>query len=711
MKILKILSLVIIVFSFYTTSKASDSVFAFPEYRLKVSEMRFTAPNQFEFAVYLKHVNPGVTPFYYSGAQYFFNFNNTIANGGTLSYGYVSGVGDSSDLPVNFRPRSPMIFDNGNGTSQLRLAVNTFPGPGNGHLIPPNSANGIKVCKMKLTTTAASFSGGHVGLVWRDTLPNPFTKIFAYTLDNNMINKEITNRAWHSIDSLNVPLTCDYTWIQKLTVSDAGTGRDSLKFGMSQYATNGVDPCLGEVVVPPPPPTGIFDCRFILPNNDAVKTDMRKDSTHNMTWRMTFQPSISGYPVTFSWSPSTLPATGAFFLKDEITGTIVNVNMRLQTSYTLTNSGLTSLKIEYLYNQTLSSSVTSGWNIVSVPLRTQDMLYTTLFPGVASQAYVYSNGYVSISMLSNGTGYWMRFNNPADFSFTGYPWSPENMLVSPGWNLIGPFDEDIPVSSILSNPSGIVNSSYFGYNSGYYNPDTLKVGKGYWIRTTSAGYLYKGITDNQLIAENPFDKFVKLTLHSGDEVNASLYLGKSGEINSDYSLPPVPPQGIFDARFGTDKMVEVLGKNHQIRLTPSSKEIVLSAGNAKGMKFRVRDEVDGTLLNAELTEETPVVIPANLSSILIESMEAIPLTYELSQNYPNPFNPVTVIKYQIPNDGLVKIAVYDVLGKEVKLLVNGFRTAGVYEARLDAGSLASGVYFYRMTAGSFDQIKKMMVLK
>ncbi len=683
-------------------SIATDTVFAKPEYRLKVTNQVLTAPNRFEFEIRIRHTNPDQTPFNYAGAQYFFDFNPAIANGGTLSYAY-SGP-DTSDLPVNFRPRSPSISG-----SQLRLAVNTFPGPGNGYLIPTSNPDGIKVIRMAITTTAASFTPQiSVGLQWRDSLPNPYTKVFAYTLKNSAVNTEITNRAWHSIDIF----PCVATWTNPMVIRDAGNVNDTLKFGMSPAGTNGLDTCLGEVLVPPPPPIGVFDCRFILPNNDAVKTDFRKDTVQNVTWRMSFQPSVSGYPITFTWNNQSLPATGTFFLRDEITGTIVNVNMRSQTSYTLTNAGITSLKIEYLYNQTLSGSVSPGWNIVSVPLRTSDMLYTALFPGVASEAYTYSGGYVSISMLSNGTGYWMRFNNNTNYNFTGYPWSPENMIVSPGWNLIGPFDENIPVNTILSNPAGIVSSSYFGYSGGYFNPDTLKVGKGYWIRTTMAGYLYKGATDNQpATAENPLEKFVKLSLSGGEEISASLYLGKAEEINSDYSLPPVPPQGIFDARFGTDKMVEVLGQNHQIRITPSQKEIVLSVGNAKGMKFRVKDEIDGTILNKELTEESQVTVPANLSSVMLEMLDALPLTYELSQNFPNPFNPATVIRYQVPNDGVVKIVVYDVLGREVKQLVNGFRSAGKYETRFDAGSLSSGVYFYRMKAGSFDVIRKMMVVK
>ncbi len=506
---------------------------------------------------------------------------------------------------------------------------------------------------------------------------------------------------------------CVQTWSHIVKIRDAGTGADSLKFGMAPSGTNGLDTCLGEVLIPPPPPTGIFDCRFIMPGNDAVKTDFRKDTTLNTSWRITFQPSVSGYPITFTWNNQSLPATGTFFLRDEITGTIVNVNMRNQTSYTLTNAGITSLKIEYLYNQTLSGSVSPGWNIVSVPLRTSDMLYTALFPGVASEAYTYSGGYVSISMLSNGTGYWMRFNNNANYNFSGYPWSPENMPVSTGWNLIGPFDKNIAVSSILSNPPGIINSSYFGYSGGYFNPDTLKVGKGYWIRTTASGYLYKASSDNIVRGsqEDPLENFVRLELSNADEGSAVLYLGKPELLTGDYSMPPVPPQGIFDARFASDRFAEDISNSNTVKISSPVGDTKLTLHNAKGISFRIRDAVNGRIFEKELTEDNAVVIPQSLGIVVIETQTSVPLTYELSQNYPNPFNPVTVIKYQIPEDGAVKITVFDVLGKEALIPLNAFRKAGSYELLLNAGSLPSGVYFYRMDAGTFSEIRKMILLK
>ncbi len=89
----------------------------------------------------------------------------------------------------------------------------------------------------------------------------------------------------------------------------------------------------------------------------------------------------------------------------------------------------------------------------------------------------------------------------------------------------------------------------------------------------------------------------------------------------------------------------------------------------------------------------------------------IPAKFDLSQNYPNPFNPVTNISYQVASSGVVKITVYDMLGKEVKTLVNEFKEPGYYNMNFDAGNLNSGVYFYRMNAGEYSSVKKLVLMK
>ncbi len=90
--------------------------------------------------------------------------------------------------------------------------------------------------------------------------------------------------------------------------------------------------------------------------------------------------------------------------------------------------------------------------------------------------------------------------------------------------------------------------------------------------------------------------------------------------------------------------------------------------------------------------------------------------YFLSQNYPNPFNPVTVIKYNVPVSGNVSLKIYDMVGREVRTLVNGFISAGTYNVNFNGSELSSGVYFYKLDAigndgNKFLMTKKMMLIK
>jgi hypothetical protein len=93
------------------------------------------------------------------------------------------------------------------------------------------------------------------------------------------------------------------------------------------------------------------------------------------------------------------------------------------------------------------------------------------------------------------------------------------------------------------------------------------------------------------------------------------------------------------------------------------------------------------------------------------SSEGIVRDYDLSQNYPNPFNPSTIINYQIPQDGFVTLKIYDILGKEVKTLVNEQKTIGRYEVKFDASDLASGIYIYQLKVNEFVLSKKMLLVK
>ncbi len=96
----------------------------------------------------------------------------------------------------------------------------------------------------------------------------------------------------------------------------------------------------------------------------------------------------------------------------------------------------------------------------------------------------------------------------------------------------------------------------------------------------------------------------------------------------------------------------------------------------------------------------------------------VPNVFQLYQNYPNPFNPSTRIKYSIPSNpnsskggSLVILKIYDLLGREVELLVNEEKSPGFYEVNFNAANLASGIYLYRIQADNFVVTKKMILLK
>jgi hypothetical protein len=104
---------------------------------------------------------------------------------------------------------------------------------------------------------------------------------------------------------------------------------------------------------------------------------------------------------------------------------------------------------------------------------------------------------------------------------------------------------------------------------------------------------------------------------------------------------------------------------------------------------------------------------AMLKPEVVENLKGkeIPTRWYLHQNYPNPFNPQTTIKYELPEDAVVNLKVYDLLGREVLTMVDGIEPAGYYEVSLDGSNLATGVYLYRLNAGNFSDIKKMLVIK
>jgi len=94
-----------------------------------------------------------------------------------------------------------------------------------------------------------------------------------------------------------------------------------------------------------------------------------------------------------------------------------------------------------------------------------------------------------------------------------------------------------------------------------------------------------------------------------------------------------------------------------------------------------------------------------------DQFSELPLSFILNQNYPNPFNPVTTIRFQLTESGYTTLKVYDILGKEITVLVNEYKTAGSYQVYFDAKQLSSGTYFYTLQSSGQSITKRMMLIK
>ena len=96
---------------------------------------------------------------------------------------------------------------------------------------------------------------------------------------------------------------------------------------------------------------------------------------------------------------------------------------------------------------------------------------------------------------------------------------------------------------------------------------------------------------------------------------------------------------------------------------------------------------------------------------ITQNGNSVPINYRLYQNYPNPFNPGTQIRFDVMNESLVKIRIYDITGREKAVLLNEIKSPGSYSISFNAGSLSSGIYFYTMEAEGYFAAKKMVLIK
>jgi len=120
----------------------------------------------------------------------------------------------------------------------------------------------------------------------------------------------------------------------------------------------------------------------------------------------------------------------------------------------------------------------------------------------------------------------------------------------------------------------------------------------------------------------------------------------------------------------------------------------------------------GKVMSVRENTSSNVLVQYNAAtSVEVKNELAVSTGFSLCQNYPNPFNPATIINFSIPKSCFVTLKIYDLLGREIETLVNEEKSVGNYKLKFEGSNLPSGVYFYRLHAGSFSETKKLIVLK
>ncbi len=361
----------------------------------------------------------------------------------------------------------------------------------------------------------------------------------------------------------------------------------------------------------------------------------------------------------------------------------------------------------------LSVTYPAGWNIISVPLESVDMSAVNIFPEASSDIYRYSNGYFPSDSLEGGAGYWVKFSEAVQKNYSGGTFSG-NISISEGWNLVGPFDYVVETAAVTTSPGDILLTPFFSYENGYGNTAELNPGKAYWVKSSEEGELILN-QETQTAIEKEINFVPDMEILSITDNKGRIYkLFISAEKISDerYSLPPPPPGDSPDVRFSGNKSL-FSGSDFKGEILLRGIEFPIGL-NLTGGKLKI--ELQNSVKNRGciLSPENPQVLTRG--RIFVEHFDSAPEKFEVSQNYPNPFNSATNLNFVMPEEGEVKITVYNISGERILRNKLGILKRGSHTAKIDGGNIASGVYFYSVSAKFpenriLKKVRKMIYIK
>lgn len=400
-------------------------------------------------------------------------------------------------------------------------------------------------------------------------------------------------------------------------------------------------------------------------------------------------------------------------------GTLVVTHNAMSTPDSVTLSGTGTGSAGAIL---VTATLVEGWRLYALPV-------TVVCPMVIPYSYAFAGGYYRSDTLVSGRGYWTKLLDPT-MHFTGFPITADSIPVLQGWNLIGGISVPVRVAGVTSIPDSIVRTAFFGYAGSYSVADSVRPARGYWVKVAQSGQIIfrqgAGPDLPPPVPAIPDDAGRLLISDAGGSSQTLYYVvgGSQAGLRDFYELPPPPPEGVFDARFSSDRMVEVVDDAADRPLTVSARRfpvtISWSAGPAAADAFLVVGKREISLRQSgSITLESAGIAVA----LRTGAGETTPAAFTLRQNYPNPFNPSTEISFSLPARSAVTLRLFDVLGREVHTLFAGIADAGTRTVRWDGRDgrgmgVAGGVYFYRLEGTdlaepgrTYSETRKMLLLK
>ena len=475
------------------------------------------------------------------------------------------------------------------------------------------------------------------------------------------------------------------------------------------------------------------------------------------------------FPVVLRWTTDEFPENTAMFLHTIVNGADQYIDMKTEGTsignntftYTFYDKSVTEFTIEYTIGlETVEDLVdnfgnpmvkANGWNFLSLPLKPVSSYYSYIFKNALNIPFEFSlNNWQQPAdgKLKPGVGYFIKYGSAIDKKFTGAYFYKIDKTTYPvklftgdqgsygeagGWNAIGGLSVRYPVydpagitgiqleEDLITDIPDIAYTQKHGVwayktHSGYEEVATLYPGMGYWIKVDKNCYLKLDATRSKSVIDvdpeipNKTNGFDRINVADNAQHNTSIYATmRYADVNS-YELPPVPPTELFDVRFAGDNYV-----------TNKQESVVLLQGVTYPVLISIENpKADYSIVDVQTGEVYGTVKAGKTGDVVINNCKAnaFKLVAVESENGgtfvnvgQNPVVSATNLSFGITENSNVRISVYDNLGTEVAVLVDGNYESGIHNTSMDLSNLASGNYIIKMIAAGESKICKINVVK